>query len=144
MAKLSEELKQIHESGDCGFCLEGLHEKAANLEAMLDRIVVRGMMEGETEVECLQRQLEDAKNENAGLRSRLAFEASQNEELSRYRKMEFIQRDFNEAKESLQGIVETLSQYIKVASDEEKISEDEKLERSLEDIRQTLGFSDDR
>lgn len=86
--------------------------------AMLDRIVVRGMMEGETEVECLQRQLEDAKNENARLHSCLVFEASRNEELSRYRKMESMQRDFIEAKESLQGIVETISQYIKAASDD--------------------------
>lgn len=36
MAKLSEDLKQDHESGDFGFGLNGYHERAKELEDLLE------------------------------------------------------------------------------------------------------------
>lgn len=36
MAKLSEDLKQDHECGDFGFCLDGYHERAKELEDLLE------------------------------------------------------------------------------------------------------------
>lgn len=89
-----------------------------NLRAILDSMAVKGMLEGETEVECLQRQLEQARKEKEKLESALLRHAAQMEELRRFRKMERMVYEFGEAKEQLESIVETLGAYIKAASDE--------------------------
>lgn len=90
----------------------------AEAKALLDSMAVKGMLEGETEVECLQRQLEQARKENEQLESALLRHAAQMEELRRFRKMERMVYEFGEAKEQLESIVETLGAYIKAASDE--------------------------
>lgn len=90
----------------------------AEAKALLDSMAVKGMLEGETEVECLQRQLEQARKENEQLESALLRHAAQMEELRRFRKMERMVYEFGEAKEQLENIVETLGAYIKAASDE--------------------------
>ena len=90
----------------------------AEAKALLDSMAVKGMLEGETEVECLQRQLAQARKENGRLACELEQHAKQMEELTRYRKMERMVYEFGEAKEQLESIVETLGAYIKAASEE--------------------------
>lgn len=89
-----------------------------NLRTILDGMAVKGIMDGESGIECLQRQLADLTEQNERLSFELRCKTEKLAELTRYSKMDMMVHDFSDAKEALEGIVETLGAYIKAASDE--------------------------
>lgn len=38
MGKLSEDLKRCHDSGDCGLALDGFHDRAKEIEDLLEEV----------------------------------------------------------------------------------------------------------